>query len=267
MRLDVPIIGCPQMKVCRVWIDHCTTCIRNEIKAFLTKAYLLQTDMIFWSDIMAKPSLYNSIENNVLDPTHKENLGIIVQYRVRVRLVLGFGASDVSVELPFTLAHPKPPPEDDEDANPANGNAISPSADPSTRRPGTAAVATPTMTTTSAVVIEQPSPTTSQIAIASGGGENEGIASASTTSVIADSDFSNLANPFTGKQPAALPNDDLIFEDFARLRLRGQESSAGTGSTATVETSSSSLNIAPSDTSKNPFPTSSSTNITPTSSQ
>jgi beta-arrestin len=43
------------------------------------------------------------------DPSQKENLGIIVQYRVKVKLVVSMGG-DLSVELPFTLTHPKPPP-------------------------------------------------------------------------------------------------------------------------------------------------------------
>ncbi|ESN92252.1 hypothetical protein HELRODRAFT_89686 [Helobdella robusta] len=44
----------------------------------------------------------------LLDPSQKENLGIIVQYKVKVRLILGFGSSDLAVKLPFTLTHPKP---------------------------------------------------------------------------------------------------------------------------------------------------------------
>ncbi|CAH8490771.1 unnamed protein product, partial [Schistosoma turkestanicum] len=47
----------------------------------------------------------------IYNPNHKENLGMTVQYRVKVRLVLGFVSSDISVELPFTLTHPKPDPE------------------------------------------------------------------------------------------------------------------------------------------------------------
>jgi beta-arrestin len=45
----------------------------------------------------------------VSDPSQKENLGIIVQYRVKVKLIVSMGG-DLSVELPFTLTHPKPPP-------------------------------------------------------------------------------------------------------------------------------------------------------------
>ncbi|XP_061194129.1 beta-arrestin-1-like [Saccostrea echinata] len=38
----------------------------------------------------------------------KENSGIIVAYKVVIKLVLGFGSSDVVLELPFTLTHPIP---------------------------------------------------------------------------------------------------------------------------------------------------------------
>ena len=40
----------------------------------------------------------------------RENLGIVVQYKVRVRLAIG-GAlgGELVAELPFTLTHPKPP--------------------------------------------------------------------------------------------------------------------------------------------------------------
>ena len=62
------------------------------------------------------------------DPTQKENLGIIVQYKVKVvyhqhieviillacsqvKLYLGPLAGELAAELPFTLMHPKPEPE------------------------------------------------------------------------------------------------------------------------------------------------------------
>uniref|UniRef100_A0A667YPI0 Arrestin beta 2 n=1 Tax=Myripristis murdjan TaxID=586833 RepID=A0A667YPI0_9TELE len=48
----------------------------------------------------------------VKDVTNKEVLGILVSYRVKVKLVVSRGGSccalDVSVELPFVLMHPKP---------------------------------------------------------------------------------------------------------------------------------------------------------------
>lgn len=40
-------------------------------------------------------------------PIQRENLGIIVQYKVKVKLCLG-PIGEVVAELPFTLMHPKP---------------------------------------------------------------------------------------------------------------------------------------------------------------
>lgn len=42
------------------------------------------------------------------DPNQKENLGIIVHYKVKVKLCLGPLGGDVVAELPFILMHPKP---------------------------------------------------------------------------------------------------------------------------------------------------------------
>ncbi|KAM7536069.1 hypothetical protein Aperf_G00000092672 [Anoplocephala perfoliata] len=41
----------------------------------------------------------------------REALGIVVQYKVKIRLILGFGLSDVCLELPFILTHPNPEPD------------------------------------------------------------------------------------------------------------------------------------------------------------
>lgn len=45
--------------------------------------------------------------------SQKENLGIVVQYKVRVKLSLGPLGGDISAELPVTLMHPKPEGEDE----------------------------------------------------------------------------------------------------------------------------------------------------------
>ncbi|CAF1076351.1 unnamed protein product [Didymodactylos carnosus] len=45
----------------------------------------------------------------IRNATQKENLGIIVQYKVKVKVIVAMGG-DLAVELPFTLTHPKPPP-------------------------------------------------------------------------------------------------------------------------------------------------------------
>lgn len=45
----------------------------------------------------------------MVHPSQRENLGIIVQYKVKVKLCLGALGGDLSAELPFVLMHPKPP--------------------------------------------------------------------------------------------------------------------------------------------------------------
>uniref|UniRef100_A0A1I8II94 Arrestin_C domain-containing protein n=1 Tax=Macrostomum lignano TaxID=282301 RepID=A0A1I8II94_9PLAT len=109
----------------------------------------------------------------------KENLGIVVNYRVKVRLVLGFGSSDVCLELPFVLTHPKPPDELDE-------------VDDETEEPATA---TPD-------------------AGDAGGSE----------APPAEGNLIQLDGQDQPDKTAAKPagDEDLVFEDFARLRLRSQ---------------------------------------------
>uniref|UniRef100_A0A0V0J5Z7 Arrestin C-terminal-like domain-containing protein n=1 Tax=Schistocephalus solidus TaxID=70667 RepID=A0A0V0J5Z7_SCHSO len=120
----------------------------------------------------------------ISDPHQKENLGMIVQYRVRVRLVLGFGASDVCVELPFTLTHPKPVLDEDESAR-----QIRASAESDFRQDGS-----------------PPQPNS----------ESEDSLDRNFISLSADERPKLVC-------AADLSNDDLIFEDFARLRLRGED--------------------------------------------
>ncbi|KAF0304510.1 Beta-arrestin arr-1 [Amphibalanus amphitrite] len=99
----------------------------------------------------------------------KESLGIIVKYKVKVRLILGGLAGELSAELPFTLMHPKP--EEEEVTKPAaSPRAESPSEEP------------------------------------------------------ADANLIQLED--TGTAGAGDHDDDLIFEDFARLRLKAGETEA-----------------------------------------
>ncbi|ESN98366.1 hypothetical protein HELRODRAFT_113955 [Helobdella robusta] len=98
--------------------------------------------------------------------SQKENLGIVVQYKVKVRLILGFTSSDLSVELPFTLTHPKPIDASPVVSRPQSSNQKSEGAE----------------------VVEK-----------------------------------NLIN-FDQDEPNSC--DDIIFEDFARLRLKGHEKEA-----------------------------------------
>lgn len=51
-----------------------------------------------------------NLASSTLTPekANRENLGIVVQYKVKVKLSLGALGGDVSAELPVTLMHPKP---------------------------------------------------------------------------------------------------------------------------------------------------------------
>ncbi|XP_070148706.1 beta-arrestin-2 isoform X5 [Polyergus mexicanus] len=102
-------------------------------------------------------------ESEVVDPSQRENLGIIVQYKVKVKLCLGALGGELVAELPFILMHPKP-----EEEEPM----------PSTARPS------PTHKTDS--------------------GE-----------IPLDTNLIQLDTEADG-------DDDIIFEDFARLRLKGE---------------------------------------------
>ncbi|XP_015587861.1 beta-arrestin-1 isoform X3 [Cephus cinctus] len=100
----------------------------------------------------------------VADPSQRENLGIIVQYKVKVKLCLGALGGELVAELPFILMHPKP-----EEEPPM----------PSTARP---------------------SPTHQA---------NDGEIPLDTNLIQWDTE-------------ADTGDDDIIFEDFARLRLKGE---------------------------------------------
>jgi hypothetical protein len=52
--------------------------------------------------------ILTSFNCRVADPSQRENLGIIVQYKVKVKLCLGALGGDLAAELPFILMHPKP---------------------------------------------------------------------------------------------------------------------------------------------------------------
>lgn len=120
----------------------------------------------------------------ITDPSQRENLGIIVSYKVKVKLSLGPLGGDVVAELPFILMHPKP--EDDTATCNSHG-------DDDTH-------------------LESKSLSSLRQSMSKNGtlkNQNNGH------------DDDNLiqldADPI---------EEDLIFEDFARLRLRGGESAA-----------------------------------------
>lgn len=114
------------------------------------------------------------------DPTQKENLGIIVQYKVKVKLYLGPLAGELAAELPFTLMHPKPEPE------PERKNSLS------EKKPS--------------------SPNQN-------GDTNNAPTDVPVDTNLIQLDTDDLA---TNTNTYADNDDDLIFEDFARLRLKGE---------------------------------------------
>lgn len=106
----------------------------------------------------------------VADPSQRENLGIIVQYKVKVKLCLGALGGDLVAELPFILMHPKPEEE------------IIPPSTPSRR-------------------------------VSKDTGNDVPV---DANLIQLDADENNLQDH----------DDDIIFEDFARLRLKGGETDA-----------------------------------------
>ncbi|XP_049292820.1 arrestin red cell isoform X2 [Anopheles funestus] len=125
----------------------------------------------------------------IADPSQRENLGIIVQYKVKVKLCITPLGGDLVAELPFILMHPKP--DDDE---PVIGD----------RSPGR-------------TVNSADRKHSYQAGHEMGSNSNNGDANA------AKEDGPNLIQ-LDGDDNC--PDDDIIFEDFARLRLKGAETEA-----------------------------------------
>ncbi|XP_041786017.1 beta-arrestin-1 isoform X1 [Anopheles merus] len=125
----------------------------------------------------------------IADPSQRENLGIIVQYKVKVKLCITPLGGDLVAELPFILMHPKP--DDDE---PVIGD----------RSPGR-------------TVNSADRKHSYQAGHEMGSHSNNGDAHASKE------DGPNLIQ-LDGDDNC--PDDDIIFEDFARLRLKGAETEA-----------------------------------------
>ncbi|XP_021093901.1 beta-arrestin-2 isoform X4 [Heterocephalus glaber] len=109
------------------------------------------------------------LEQDVKEGANKEVLGILVSYRVKVKLVVSRGG-DVSVELPFVLMHPKP-----HDHIPLPRPQTAPTF-PSPRLPS----------------------------------------AAPETDVPVDTNLIEFDTNYA-------TDDDIVFEDFARLRLKGMK--------------------------------------------
>lgn len=120
----------------------------------------------------------------ITDPTQRENLGIIVQYKVKVKLCITPLGGDLVAELPFILMNPKP--DDIED------------------------------------IILNDSISTNNHEVNSTSEEKQSSMGNNNKSSIAKEDVPNLIQ-LDGDDTH---DDDIIFEDFARLRLKGGETEA-----------------------------------------
>jgi len=121
----------------------------------------------------------------------KENLGIIVQYKVKVKLILGGLNGELSVELPVTLMHSKPEVEA-AGCETETGNTVEASTASSSDKNDADSVH-------QEITPLQPTP--------------------DPTEAISH----NLISFDTCNEPAT--NDDIVFEDFARMRLQGEAQS------------------------------------------
>ncbi|CAK9299317.1 unnamed protein product [Gordionus sp. m RMFG-2023] len=122
----------------------------------------------------------NSNENNGNNnrAKEKENLGIIVNYAVKVKLIVSFG-QDVSAEVGFVLTHPKPVEETEPaDSLLTDGNEIS---------------------------SNKPIRTNEQNQV---------------SKLIEEPDLIELGEEEKRLDQKSLVHDDIIFEDFSRLRLQ-----------------------------------------------
>ncbi|KER27967.1 hypothetical protein T265_05091 [Opisthorchis viverrini] len=157
----------------------------------------------------------------ICNPQQKENLGMIVQYRVKVRLALGFGASDVSLELPFTLTHPKPVVDLEDNVLKIDELEVNPTASPDSFSPSSSPVTEPV----------------ANFPFIPDLSENEAANGSSLADLITlGGDVVGAHRPSTPPvrlQPVSRhserkpeDDDDLIFEDFARLRLKASDFSA-----------------------------------------
>lgn len=115
----------------------------------------------------------------ITDQAHRENLGIIVQYKVKVKLLIGgpILGGDLVAELPFTLMHPKP--DDDE----------------------------PIFSL----------PERSQKNNAHAGAQKKEDPNECSSNNVASGNLIQLDD-----EEEDCKDDDIIFEDFARLRLKGE---------------------------------------------
>lgn len=161
------------------------------------------------------------------DSSQKENLGIVVQYKVRVKLALGPLGGDISAELPVTLMHPKPEGEDDlliSKSSPIGlglNNGVNINRRGSTSRNPLESIFGKTM----ACKCDQQQ----QVSLSSQGTDNEESRTENRDSSNSNTEENNNNRQRQKDEQDLIQLDDdndIIFEDFARLRLDPTELSS-----------------------------------------
>lgn len=144
----------------------------------------------------------------------KENLGIIVQYKVKVKLLLSGLNGELSVELPVTLMHSRPEVEPENLSAPVGSpQAKKEAAGGAGGDSGAAANATPVHGGTGAICHNLISFDTC----------NDDASNSATGERVADGGVA--AGGGATAAAAGSTNDDIVFEDFARMRLQGEAQS------------------------------------------
>ncbi|CAK5033375.1 unnamed protein product [Meloidogyne enterolobii] len=135
-------------------------------------------------------NLASSTTFATLSHSVRENLGIIVQYKVKIRLLIaGALGGELAAELPFTLTHPKPSIENE-------NNLLRTITSPRQLNDNNGS---------------------------SGGGGLEQLKGGEGQNIIDNTDQTTTADVDLIQFDSFDDDDDLVFEDFARNRARGTE--------------------------------------------
>ncbi|XP_062522113.1 arrestin red cell-like isoform X2 [Corticium candelabrum] len=164
----------------------------------------------------------NLASSTVVDghvPTSSEErqcLGIVVEYRVKVRCVVALGR-DVTLELPFILSHPK-------SFDPLSSIQDLPQSNP---RVAMQSAVTQSLFTLAAPILGPRPEQNGRDAYNGDGGANVGFAAESAAKAVEARFVEGTLILVDDTLPAPEDDDDeLVFEEFVRSRVHGGESEA-----------------------------------------
>lgn len=196
--------------------------------ATLSKVYYLQPLLAYNKDKrgLALDGQLKDEDTNLASSTlltessQKENLGIVVQYKVKVKLSLGPLGGDIQAELPVILMHPKPDGEDDSvidkhlptnDVNASTGGEGQISSDNNGTTEPLAAPSTSSSKGPSSLLFSR---TFACKCERDDSVRNSNMSEEESSRQINEQDLIQLDDD---------ADNDIIFEDFARLRMDQSE--------------------------------------------